>query len=74
MQFAKATTREIHKAHLHHEIDSEDVNGSMVRTLPSGVTKDIYHKEHGWIMSCERFVLFEYDHKHLKSIHYIDRV
>lgn len=73
MQFAKAKTIEIHKEHLHHEVGSEDINGSMVRILPSGVVKDDYHKEHGWIMSNERFTLFEYDHKNLKEIHYIDR-
>ena len=72
-EYYQSKTKEIHVSHLHHEKETGDVNGCLVRRLPTGVKKDGYHKKHGWTMSVERFQIFEYDHNNLKEIHYIDR-
>lgn len=70
MQWAKATTREVHSGHLHTE-DCKDWFGTMVRTLATRNKTDKWHMDNGFVGNHKRFMLFEYDENELKSIHYV---
>ena len=69
-EFAKATTREVHSGHLHHEMES-DIYGVMVRRLSSGVAVDDWLKRQDLVGSHRRFMIFEGDKDSLRSIHYV---
>ena len=70
-EYAKAKTREIHLGHKHKQKELEDINGCVVRRLPSGVPTDKYTYRHGWTGTIKRFMLFEYTADELKEIHYV---
>jgi UDP-2,3-diacylglucosamine pyrophosphatase LpxH len=70
LEWANATTREIHSGHLHTE-DARDWFGTMVRTLSTRNKTDKWHADYGYVGNHKRFMLFEYDETELKSIHYV---
>lgn len=70
LEWAHATTREIHSGHLHNE-DCKDWFGTMVRTLSTRNKTDSWHKDNGYVGNHKRFMLFEYNETELKSIHYV---
>jgi hypothetical protein len=69
-EFANADVREVHAGHLHHEAEA-DIFGVMVRRLSSGGKIDEWTNRQDFVGSHRRFMVFEWDHKKLKSIHYI---
>ncbi len=69
-EFANANVREVHAGHLHHEAEA-DIYGVMVRRLCSGGQVDDWSNKEDFIGTHRRFMVFEWDHKKLKSIHYI---
>lgn len=69
-EFAQATTREVHSGHLHHETEA-DIYGVMVRRLSSGAAVDDWSNRQDFIGTHRRFMIFEWDLKGLRSIHYI---
>ena len=69
-EFAKATTREVHSGHLHHENEA-DIFGVMVRRLSSGAAVDDWSNRQDFIGTHRRFMVFEWDLNSLRSIHYI---
>lgn len=69
-EFANADVREVHAGHLHHESEA-DIYGVMVRRLPSGGKVDEWSNKEDFIGTHRRFMVFEWDHKKLASIHYI---
>lgn len=70
MEWAKATTHEIHTGHFHVE-DAKDVFGMMVRTLATRNKTDQWHKDNGFVGAHKRFMLFEYNSTELKRLHYV---
>jgi UDP-2,3-diacylglucosamine pyrophosphatase LpxH len=69
-EFANANVREVHAGHLHHEAEA-DIYGVMVRRLSSGGKVDDWSNKEDFVGTHRRFMLFEWDHKKLASIHYI---
>lgn len=69
-EFANASVREVHAGHLHHESES-DIFGVMVRRLASGVVVDDWSNRQDFIGTHRRFMVFEWDKTHLRSIHYV---
>lgn len=69
-EFAKATTREVHAGHLHHETEA-DIYGVMVRRLSSGAAVDDWSNRQDFVGTHRRFMIFEWDLDSLRSIHYI---
>lgn len=69
-EFAKATIREVHSGHLHHETEA-DIYGVMVRRLSSGVAVDDWSNRQDFVGAHRRFMIFEWDRNSLRSIHYI---
>ncbi len=69
-EFAKATVREVHAGHLHHE-RTGDVYGVIVRRLASGVPTDAWHSNEGYVGQHKRFMAFEWLPTRLKAIHYL---
>ena len=69
-EFANASVREVHSGHLHHESEA-DIFGVMVRRLASGVVVDDWSNRQDFIGTHRRFMVFEWDKTHLRSIHYI---
>lgn len=69
--YANAEVREIHLGHKHKSQETEDINGCVVRRLPSGVPTDKYSYRHGWTGTVKRFILFEYSANKLKHNHYV---
>lgn len=69
-EFANADVREVHAGHLHHEAEA-DIYGVMVRRLSSGGKVDSWSNKEDFIGTHRRFMVFEWDQKKLKSIHYI---
>lgn len=69
-EFANADVREVHAGHLHHEAEA-DIFGVMVRRLSSGGKIDEWTNRQDFVGSHRRFMVFEWDQKKLKSIHYI---
>lgn len=69
-EFANADVREVHAGHLHHESEA-DIYGVMVRRLSSGGKVDEWSNKEDFIGTHRRFMVFEWDHKKLASIHYI---
>lgn len=69
-EFANADVREVHAGHLHHEAEA-DIYGVMVRRLSSGGQVDSWSNKEDFVGTHRRFMVFEWDHKKLKSIHYI---
>lgn len=69
-EFANADVREVHAGHLHHEAEA-DIYGVMVRRLSSGGKVDDWSNKEDFIGAHRRFMVFEWDRKKLKSIHYI---
>lgn len=70
-EFAGADVREIHLGHLHTEFKDGDESGIVVRRLSTKNKTDAWHRQNGYVGSHKRFMLFEYGHDRLKSIHYI---
>lgn len=70
MEWAKATTHEIHTGHFHVE-DAKDIFGMMVRTLATRNKTDHWHKDNGFVGAHKRFMLFEYNETELKKLHYV---
>jgi UDP-2,3-diacylglucosamine pyrophosphatase LpxH len=69
-EFANSVVREVHSGHLHHEAEA-DIYGVMVRRLSSGGQVDDWSNREDFIGTHRRFMIFEWDHNKLKSIHYI---
>ncbi len=69
-EFAQADVREVHAGHLHHEKEG-DIFGVMIRRLSSGVAVDDWSNRQDYIGTHRRFMIFEWDHDHLRSIHYV---
>ena len=69
-EFANADVREVHAGHLHHEAEA-DIYGVMVRRLSSGGKVDDWSNKEDFVGTHRRFMVFEWDQKKLKSIHYI---
>lgn len=69
-EFAQADVREVHAGHLHHEKEG-DIFGVMIRRLSSGVAVDDWSNRQDYIGTHRRFMIFEWDHDHLWSIHYV---
>lgn len=69
-EFTEATVREVHSGHLHRE-SSGDFYGVMVRRLSSANITDSWTDANDFVGAHKRFMLFEWDLKSLKSIHYI---
>ena len=69
-EFAQASIREVHAGHLHHEKEG-DIFGVMIRRLSSGVTVDDWPNRQDYIGTHRRFMIFEWDQDHLRSIHYV---
>lgn len=69
-EFANADVREVHAGHLHHEAEA-DIYGVMVRRLSSGGKVDDWSNKEDFVGTHRRFMIFEWDHNKLKSIHYI---
>lgn len=69
-EFAKADVREVHAGHLHHEKEG-DIFGVMIRRLSSGVAVDDWSNRQDYIGTHRRFMIFEWDLDHLRSIHYV---
>ena len=69
-EFAKATTREVHSGHLHHEGEA-DIFGVMVRRLSRGVTIDDWSNREDYVGAHSRFEIFEWGRDGLRSIHYV---
>lgn len=71
MAYAKAKIKEIHIGHYHHQKETGDINGCVVRRLSTKVPADKWHKKHGFTSAVKRFMLFEYSSDKLLSIHYV---
>lgn len=69
-EFGKATVREVHAGHLHHESEA-DIYGVMVRRLSTGSKIDDWSNKEDHVGAHRRFMIFEWDTEKLKSIHYI---
>ena len=69
-EFAKATTREVHSGHLHHEGEA-DIFGVMVRRLSRGATIDDWSNREDYVGAHSRFEIFEWGRDGLRSIHYV---
>lgn len=69
-EFAKATTREVHAGHLHHEAEA-DIFGVMVRRLSTGNAIDDWSNREDFVGSHRRFMAFEWGKDGLRSIHYL---
>ena len=69
-EFAQADVREVHAGHLHHEKEG-DIFGVMIRRLSSGVAVDDWSNRQDYIGTHRRFMIFEWDRDHLRSIHYV---
>lgn len=69
--YAHAKVREIHVGHLHHQKETGDLNGCIVRRLSTKVPTDKWHNKHGYTMAVKRFQLFEYSEDRLLSIYYV---
>ena len=69
-EFARASVREVHAGHLHHEAEA-DIYGVMVRRLSSGARVDEWTDKEDFVGTHRRFMLFEYGPDKLKSIHYV---
>lgn len=68
-EFAQATVREVHAGHLHHE-KTGDIYGVMIRRLSTGVAVDDWSNRQDYIGTNRRFMVFEWDQRGLRSIHY----
>lgn len=69
-EFAAATVREVHAAHVHHEV-SVDQYGVVQRSLSSACRTDKWHRTQGYVGAMKRFQLFEWDKDALSSIRYV---
>jgi hypothetical protein len=69
-QFANADVREVHAGHLHCEGEA-DIFGVMVRRLSTGGKIDDWSNREDFVGAHRRFMVFEWDHNKLNSIHYI---
>ena len=69
-EFAKATIREVHAGHLHHEKEG-DIFGVMIRRLSTGVMVDDWSNREDYVGAHRRFKIFEWDNDSLRSIHYV---
>lgn len=69
-EFGKATIREVHSGHLHHEAEA-DIYGIMVRRLSSGNKVDDWSNREDFVGTHRRFMIFEWDRNALRSFHYV---
>lgn len=69
-EFAKATIKEVHSGHLHHEKEG-DIFGVMVRRLSAGNAVDDWSNRQDYVGTHRRFMIFEWDRNSLRSIHYV---
>jgi hypothetical protein len=68
--FASGIVREVHAGHYHHEVTSDQF-GVVVRSLSTAARTDKWHREQGYVGSCKRFMVFEFDTDALMSIRYV---
>ena len=70
-EFAMASHREVHMAHLHHE-KSTDNFGVMSRSLPTSARTDKWHRSEGFVGARKTFQLFEWERgRGVTDIHYV---
>lgn len=69
-EFGKASIREVHAGHLHHEAEA-DIYGVMVRRLSSGNKVDDWSNREDFVGIHRRFMIFEWGREALRSFHYV---
>lgn len=63
-------TRETYTGHLHHEW-TVDMNGLVIRQMPTRNETDQWHKDNGFVGSHKRFMLVEYSEYETEMIRYV---
>ena len=63
-------TRETYTGHLHHE-HTIDMNGLVIRQMPTRNETDQWHKDNGFVGSHKRFMLVEYSEYETEMIRYV---
>ena len=63
-------TRETFTGHLHHEW-TVDMNGLVIRQMPTRNETDQWHKDNGFVGSHKRFMLVEYSEYETEMIRYV---
>ena len=63
-------TRETFVGHLHHEW-TVDMNGLVIRQMPTRNETDQWHKDNGFVGSHKRFQLVEYSEYETEMIRYV---
>lgn len=63
-------TREVYTGHLHHE-HTVDMNGLMIRQMPTRNKDDKWHKDNGFVGSHKRFQIVEYSEYETEMIRYV---
>ena len=63
-------TRETYVGHLHHE-HTIDMNGLVIRQMPTRNETDQWHKDNGFVGSHKRFQLVEYSEYETEMIRYV---
>ena len=63
-------TRETYTGHLHHE-HVIDMNGLVIRQMPTRNETDQWHKDNGFVGSHKRFMLVEYSEYETEMIRYV---
>ena len=63
-------TRETYTGHLHHE-HTIDMNGLVIRQMPTRNETDQWHKDNGFVGSHKRFQLVEYSEYETEMIRYV---
>lgn len=63
-------TRETFTGHLHHELTS-DMNGLLIRQMPTRNKTDKWHRDNGFVGSHKRFQLVEYSEYETEFIRYV---
>lgn len=71
IEFAHSQTREVHLGHLHTEFKDGDESGVVIRRLSTKNQTDSWHNKNGYVGNHKRFMLFEYSHDNLMSVHYV---
>ena len=64
------STREVYTGHLHHE-HTVDMNGLMIRQMPTRNKDDKWHKDNGFVGSHKRFQIVEYSEYETEMIRYV---
>lgn len=69
-EFARASVKEIHAGHIHHE-QVHDRYGVMVRRLSTASRTDQWSRDNGFLGANKRFMAFEYAPDSLRAIFYL---